>query len=102
MVLSTLIANCPIPLNDTSTAYAIFGENLAGVRGNTVLRGPKRVVTDYVKIPRNFFALHKFVTLTADVMFVKRLAFVIPFGREVGLITAEFAPNRTAKQLALT
>ena len=88
-----LIANCLIIPNDISTAYAIFGENLAGIRGKTVQRQPERVVTDYVKIPRDFFALHKFVTLTADVMFVNGLAFVIAFGRGVGLITAKFTPT---------
>ena len=55
---------------------------------------------DYVKIPRDFCALHKFVTLTADVMVVNGLAVVITFGRGVGLITVEFTPTHTAKKLA--
>ena len=45
------------------------------------------VVMDYVEIPRDFFTLQKIITLTADVMFVNGLAFVITFGRGVGLIT---------------
>ena len=93
MVHARLIANCPITPNDIYTAYAIFGKNLVGIKGKTVWRQPERVVTDYVQIPRDFFALHKFVTLTADVMFVNRLAFMITFGKGVELVAVEFTPT---------
>ena len=58
------------------------------------------MVTDYVQILRDLVQMNKYVTLTADVMFVNNLAFVITYGRGIGLITAEFTPNRKANQLA--
>ena len=83
-----------------STAYAIFGENLPDVREKTVQRQSEKVVMDYVEIPRDFFTMHKFVTLTADVRFVNGLTFVITFGRGVGLMKVDFTPTQMAKQLA--
>ena len=41
------------------------------MRGNTVIHNPIRVDTkEYVTIPTNLYKLHKFVTLTADVIFL--------------------------------
>ena len=51
-------------------------------------------------IPRDFYKLHNFVTLTADVMLVNGLAFFTTLGRDIRFGTAEHVPSRTAKQLA--
>jgi len=93
MVFANLIANCPVTPENISHAHKLVGENLAGLRGKTVRRKPEQVVTDYVQIPRDLIQTNKYVTLTADVMFVNNLAFVITYGRGIGLITAEFTPN---------
>ena len=55
---------------------------------------------DYVQISRDVIQTNKYVTLTADVKYVNNLPFVITYGREIGLIMAEFMPNQTAIQLA--
>ena len=100
MVHANLIANCPVTPSNISHAHKLFGENLAGLRGKTVHRKPEQVVMDYVKIPRDLIQTNKYVTLTADVMFVNNLAFVIMYWRVIGLIMAEFTPNSMARQLA--
>ena len=51
-------------------ARTIFGQNRSGLRGFTVRAKPERVEPDFVEIPRDFYRLHKFVTLVGDVMFV--------------------------------
>ena len=70
------------------------------MRGKTVRQRPERVVPEYLGIPRDFYRLHHFVTLTADVMFVNGLAFFTTLGRDIRFGTAEHVPSRTAKQLA--
>ena len=55
---------------------------------------------DYVQILRDLIQTNKYVTLTADIMYVNNLPFVITYGRYIGLIMAKFMPNRTATQLA--
>ena len=51
---------------------------------------------DYVQIQRDLIQLNKYVMLTADVMFVNILAFVITHGKGIGLTMAEFMPNQAA------
>ena len=100
IVHANLIANCPISENDITNAEAIFGKNLAGIRGKTTRRKPERVRTDYVRIPKEFIEMHRSVTLMADVMFVNKIAFLVTFSRGIGLITVEHLPTRNAGQLA--
>ena len=40
------------------------------------------------------------VTLTADIMFVNQIPFIITYGGVVGLTTVEWIPNRTGQKLA--
>ena len=52
-----------------------------------------------MKIPKDFYRLHKFVTLASDVMFVNIILFLVNFSRNIRLITVEHIPTRTAVQL---
>ena len=81
-----MIANCPVTSENTTHAHQLYGENLAGLRGETVQKKPEQVVTDYVQILRDLVQMNKYVTLTADVIFVNNLAFVIAYGQGMGLI----------------
>ena len=53
-----------------------------------------------MKMPRDFYCLHKFVTLATDVMFVNIIPFLVTFSRNIILITVEHVPTSTAVQLA--
>ena len=70
MVSESGFKNCDTTASDVKVSKAVFGPNRAAMRGKTVRQKPKRVNAEYVTIPRDFYELHKFVTLTADVMFV--------------------------------
>ncbi len=87
-------------LRDIKNAHRIYGPDLANLRGKTTRTKPENVREDYVKIPRDFKELHKYVTIVADVMFVNSLPFVVTSSRGICLVTIEFLPSRTAKQLA--
>ena len=52
------------------------------------------------EIPRDFYTLNKFVTLTADVMFVCGIPFLVAYSRSIKFTTTEYIPTRTAGQLA--
>ena len=60
----------------------------------------ERVDPEYIGIPRDFYELHKFVILTADVMFVNGIAFLTTLSRDIRLFTCEHVPSCTAKQLS--
>mmetsp|Transcript_35164 Transcript_35164/g.35374 ORF Transcript_35164/g.35374 Transcript_35164/m.35374 type:complete len:249 (+) Transcript_35164:788-1534(+) len=70
MVSKKILDNCSIVASDITNARSIFGPNRPGLRGKTVRQKPVRVEPEYLGIPRDFYWLHHFVTLTADVMLV--------------------------------
>ena len=69
------------------------------MRGKTVRQKPDRVETEETPIPRYFYGLHKFVTLTADVMFVNGVPFLVTLSCKIRLFTVEFLPSCTAAKL---
>ena len=75
MVSGKSLDNCFIVANDITNAHAIFGPNRPGLRGKTIRQRPEHVVTEYLEIPKDFYRLHHFFTLTADVMFVNGIPF---------------------------
>jgi hypothetical protein len=68
MVRLNMLKDCPITNDDIANANKICGTDLATIRGKTVRRRPKRVITDYVNIPRTLVDANQRVTLAADVM----------------------------------
>ena len=100
MVRANYIMNCPVTKSAVKNANLIFGPDLAGVRGRTVRRPPEAVRTDFVHIPRIFLDRHQMIMLTADIMFVNGVPFLVSLARSLNLLTAEFLPVRTAKSLA--
>ena len=61
---------------------------------------PARVEIDVVGIPRDFYVLHKFVTLVSDVMFVDGLPFMLTRSWDIRFGTVELLPSCTAPQLS--
>jgi hypothetical protein len=72
MVRSNTLKNCPIKPAHISNTLSIFGPSAAGVRERMFTA---QVEAEPGRIPANFHRFHKFVVLTADVMFVNGMAF---------------------------
>ena len=96
-----MIENCPVSSTDVSNARAIFGPDLASVRGKTVRRTPAPVVAEYVAVPKSIIDRNKMVTLAADVFFVDGTGFLMTVSRNIKFITAEYVATRTAKNLSI-
>lgn len=77
MVRNKTSKHCPLKLEDITNAHAIFGTDLAGVHGKTVRFKPTRVEMGYINIPDDFHKLCHFMTLTADMMFINGIAFLM-------------------------
>ena len=82
------LKNCPINVKDVSNSLAIYGPNRPILRGTKTRENPYRVTEGRIEIPRDFYRLHKFVTLLADLMFVGGLPFLITSSRHIKLATA--------------
>ena len=100
MVSGKRLDNCATVANDVTNARAIFGPNRPGLRGKTVRQRPDRIVPEYLEIPKDFYRLHHFVTLTTDVIFVNGIPFFTILSPDIRFVMAEHVPSRTAKKLA--
>jgi hypothetical protein len=99
MVRSNTIKNCPIKPKHIANVNSIFGLSIAGVRGKTICPKPDQVEAAPGCIPDNFYCLHKFVVLTANVMFVNGIAFLTTLSQKLRLATVKQLPTRTTWQL---
>ena len=61
-----------------------------------------RIDTEFISIPHDFYELHKFVTLTVNIMFVNCVAFLTTLSRKIRLFTIEHVPIHTVKQLSIS
>ncbi len=65
MVSGNLTTNCPITTTNISNAHAIFGPDLASIRGKIVQRTPAPVVADHVAVPLYLMETNKVITMAA-------------------------------------
>ena len=75
------LKHCPVTVEDIANAHAIFGPNRARLKG-AATRQPVRftkTIGERLNPPRDFYRLHKSVTLTADLMFVSGLPFLVTY-----------------------
>jgi hypothetical protein len=100
MVRNKTIKNCPIKPKHITNACSIFGPSIAGVRGKTVCHKPEQVEVEPRRIPDDFHRLHRFVVITADVMFINGIAFLTTLSPKLRLGTVEQLPLCTATQLS--
>ena len=75
MVSGKSLYNCYIVANDITNACAIFDPNRPDLRKETVRQRPESVVPEYLEIPKDFYRLQHFFSLTADVMFFNGIPF---------------------------
>ena len=102
LVSSKSLKNCRVKVDDVTNAHNIFGPNLPVLGGRTTRQKPDRLEPEYIGISRGIYECHKIVTLTADVVFVNRIAFLVTLSRDIRLYSCEHIIMRTAKQQSKT
>ena len=70
------------------------------MQGGTARHKSDGVEIDLIQIPRDFYELHKFLTLTVDVMFVNGIAFLTTLSRKVIFLTIKHIPSHTAAHIS--
>jgi hypothetical protein len=83
-----------------TNALTIFGPSIAGVRRKTVCCKSEQVEAELGRIPDGFHRLHRFVVMTADVLFVNGITFLTTLFWKLRLATIERCSSRTATQLS--
>ena len=102
MVSDNIPENMPIGLDNVAGALVIYCPPVSRLEGAKTREkihprvGEERKLT----ITRDFYRLKKFVTLTADVLFVSGIPFLFTFSIKIRMLTVEYVPSCTAKKLA--
>jgi len=94
-----LLKNCPVSRADVLAAEDIFGPDVGSLKGKTVRRKPHRVRPVFSNLPTEVMARYKDVTLTADVMFVNEIPFLVTKSRNIHLGTVSALENRSSATL---
>ena len=86
---------------DITNAPTIFGPNRPRIRGGTKRdTNVKMLKEQRISIPREFYKMHKRVTITANVMFVSGFPFLVTLSRKIKFRTTQFLPKQTTRTLA--
>ena len=80
---SNLIPNCPITTQDIQNAEFIWGPDLGSLKGKTVRSQPQAVHTQLYTIPLTIMEQYRNVTLSADVMKVNHIPFLMTISRHI-------------------
>ena len=83
MVRGNLIKKCPVTAADLTTAQSIHGIDVHSLQEETTQRQPRAVVTDFIAIPGEIRNRHRTVVLTADIVFIRRLPFMVTLSRGI-------------------
>ena len=83
------LRNCLVTASDVSNSPIILCPNHPRIWGTTT-RDTKvlRAKEQRIVIFRNFYKIHKTVTITADIMFVNGILFLVTFSRKIKSKTA--------------
>jgi hypothetical protein len=94
IVKNNLLPNINITVKDVEHAERIFGKELGSLQGKTVRSRPDAVITDYVEVPPDIMELHNDVTISADIMNVDRMQFLITTSRNIQFTTVDRLENK--------
>ena len=95
----TALKTISVTCSNLTNPQTVCGPKLSGVCGKTRREKPARLETEEIYIPRYFYGSHKFVTLTADVMFVNSVPFLVTMSRKIRQFTVKSLFSRPAAQL---
>jgi hypothetical protein len=92
---SNSLPNCPTQRQDAVNADAVFGRDVASLKGK-ITRQQLQTVLGAVanNLPKEIMEHYRDVALCVDIMFVNRIPFFMSISKKVRVITAEALNNR--------
>eukprot|EP00957_Ditylum_brightwellii_P105271 8024703-Ditylum_brightwellii.AAC.1 len=80
--------NSEVAVEDITTAFKTFGPSAASPKGKSATMKGKEVVMDQVPVPRSVLRDHMKLTVSADVMFVNKIPFLVSISHHISFKTA--------------
>ena len=90
-----MIKNCPVTLEDIEIAEDIYGPDVSTLRGKTTRKKPLPAIKDYVEIPKELKAAHEYVELSADIMYINGITFLVTISKRIKYITVHCIKDRS-------
>lgn len=91
------IKNCEIKPKDLENAIAIWGKNIAELKGKTIWKTPVPVVFDIMKVTRKLLNFEKDLSLALDIFFVNGTPFLITLSLKMYFTTVSNLKNQKMK-----
>ena len=97
MIQFNMIKNCPVTLDDIKIAEAVFGPDVATLKGKTTRKTPKAVLPDTIELPKELYRNILTVELCIDTMFVNRMPFLMGIDKSIKYRSAIYVKNMTSR-----
>ena len=82
---------------DIKVAHKNFGPDVSSLEGKTTRNRPDPVLQDIVAVPAEILSLHRNVVLTADIVFINKLTFMVTQSRKLCFRTIQYVRSRKKK-----
>jgi hypothetical protein len=96
IIKANLIANCPVTTSDIDRAEQIYGPSVPILKGKTVRRAPKAVMSDYIAVPPEIMSANKHIAVSGDIFFINRVPFFTTISNHIKFTTTMPAVLDTA------
>ena len=81
------MVDCPISIYDANTAEDIFSKDKSPLWGKTVWSKPNQAQSTYINTPRYIMEIYQSVTLSANLMLVNSISYLIKTSHPIKFIT---------------
>ncbi|MGL5934310.1 MAG: hypothetical protein ACRCZI_01655, partial [Cetobacterium sp.] len=88
------IKDCPVVEDDIKLAEAIFGKDIAIIKGKTTRQKPTPVIRDTIEIPIELKTKQYKVTLAIDTFYVNSMPFFHTISENIVYRTTQWVPSR--------
>ena len=99
LIRGNLLLNCPVTVDDVKIAQDIWGTELGSLKGKTARTTPDVVNANLVPIPKHIAQRFRVLTLSADIMFVNKIPFLVSLSRRLKFQTVQALKSRTVDNL---
>ena len=69
-------------VQDIYVAIAIWGKDISSLKGKTTRKNTIPVAEDLIQVPKEIIKLHRYIIMTADILFVNTVPFFLILNRK--------------------
>ena len=98
-VRAGMFKNCPLTESDIVVADKIYGPSVSALKGKNKRPTPRRVVDDWIEIPKELLDMNRKIDLCVDIMFINNVVIFTSIDTAVRYRMCVILRNRTKEAL---